>query len=115
MKLEQLLPPRIVKIYKLVNYLYDMNLANEAGYLYVHSKELLSINKQLKTLSKKSEKHAKKHAKAFTEGKKRKHREKYLKSKLKMEKLMKRHKELIKKLEHHRIAFHHALAKHHKI
>ena len=92
-----------------------MKLANEAGYLYVYSKQLMYINKKIKKLSAKAEKHAVKHMKANTEKKKQKHREKHARVKINIENLLKKHNKIVKILRHHNVAFYHALAKEHKI
>ena len=49
-----------------------MSLANEAAYLYTYSKKLMSINSQLKKLSKKAEKNLSKHHKTDDYAKKEK-------------------------------------------
>ena len=92
-----------------------MNLANEAGYLYVYSKELMDVNKKIRKLSSKAEKHAVKHMNANNEKKKLKHKNKHAKVKNDIEKLLKKHNKIIKILKHHNIAFYHALSKEHKI
>lgn len=92
-----------------------MNLSNEAGYLYNHSKELLRTNRRLRSLSKKAEKHAIKHHEATKESKKYKHKKKHSRATDKIRKLMKKHNKLISLLKHHHVAYAHALHKEHKI
>lgn len=92
-----------------------MGLANEAGYLYVYSKELVAVNKQIQKLSHKAEKHARKHQTAISEIKKQKHKEKHTKTKIKIETLLKKHNHIILLIKHHHLAFYHALGKEHKI
>ena len=91
-----------------------MNLANEAAYLYVNAKELLALNKKLRKLSHKAEKHVKKHAKANTEEKKEKHKKKHGKATEDIVKLMKKHNKTLEHLRAHQIAFAHALRNEHK-
>ncbi len=92
-----------------------MGIANEAAYLYVHSKELLKLNKKITKYTKKAQKHAAKHIDATNENKKHKHKGKHLKAKKTLEKLMKEHNSLLTKLKHHQSAYAHALQKEHKI
>ena len=92
-----------------------MNLANEAAYLYVHSKELLALNKKLQRLSKKAGKHVKKHAKAKTEEKKEKHKMKHSKTTENIAKLIKKHNKILEHLRAHQIAFAHALKTEHNV
>ncbi len=92
-----------------------MNLAKEAAYLYLYSKELLKINRKLKRLSKKAEKHAEKHRKATEETKKAKHAHKHQKVTKKIRKLMTKHNEVLGGIRHHMVNFHEALRKQHHI
>ena len=78
-----------------------MNLANEASYLYVNSKELLSLNREIRKLSKKAEKHINKHNKANTEEKKEKHKKKHGKATEDIVKLMKKHNKTLERLRAH--------------
>ena len=90
-----------------------MNLAKNAAYLYVHSKELLELNKKLKKLSKKAEKHlAKTHS--SKEGESDRYKIKHRKVKEKLEILAKKHNKLLTKLNQHYRYFYHALKKEHK-
>ena len=59
-----------------------MSLKSEAAYLYIYSKELTKLNKELKRLSKKAQKHADKHSRTDDENKKDKHRKKHSKVKV---------------------------------
>ena len=92
-----------------------MNLANEAGYLYNHSKELVRLNRRLRSLSKKAEKYLKKYHKTTNEDRKHKHKKKYTKIVTRIKKLIKRHDKLIILLRHHHLAYEHALHKEQKI
>lgn len=93
----------------------SLNLANEAGYLYTHSKELVRINKKLRLLSKKAEKQVNKYHKAKTEDKKHKHKKNHTKTSTTIKKLVKKHDKLITLLRHHHVAYQHALHKEHKV
>ena len=92
-----------------------MNLTNETAYLYVYSKDLISLNKKLKGLSGKAEKHIYKHGKATSEEDRLKHRTKHGKVVGKIQKLMVKHNELLNKLRHHHVAYAHALRAEHKV
>lgn len=91
-----------------------MNLANEAGYLYVLSKKLTWLNRRIKRCNKKAEKHAHRQAQAADQYKKHKHRIKHEKTKIVIHHLLKEHHALLTKIKHHKLAFTHALAKEHK-
>ena len=92
-----------------------MNISNEAAYLYVYSKELLKINKQLKRVSKKAEKYAKKHSSAGTLEKKLKYKVKHTRVMEDIKELRKLHNKALATLRKHQIAFAHALQVEHKI
>ena len=92
-----------------------MGLANEAAYLYVHAKELISLTRKLRRLSKKADKHANKHQKASTPEDKQKHQNKHVKVSKKIKDLIERHNHVIKRLREHQVAFAHALGKETKI
>ncbi len=92
-----------------------MNLTNEAAYLYVYSKDLISLNKRLKGLSGKAEKHIYKHGKATSEEERLRHRTKHGKVVEKIQKLMVKHNELLNKLHHHHVAYAHALRAEHSV
>jgi hypothetical protein len=92
-----------------------MSLSSEAGYLYIYSKELLSINKQLRKLGVKAEKHVKKHQKAKSKNEQLKYQEKHARTRIKIEKLLKKHNHVIKTLKHHHLEFYNTLRKEHKI
>jgi len=91
-----------------------MTLANEAAYLYVHSKELLSLNKELRNLTNKAQKHVEKHNKSKTEEDRYKHRRKHGKTTEEIQKIIKKHNTTLQKLKSHQIAFAHALQKEHR-
>jgi hypothetical protein len=92
-----------------------MSLANEAGYLYVLSKELTAINKMLEKYSKHAQHHIRKHNLSKTEKDKARHRHKHDKVKGNIVKLMKKHDRILKLLNHHNVAFYHALKKEHSL
>ena len=92
-----------------------MGLTNEAAYLYVHSKELVSLTRKLKRLSKKADKHATKHQKAQTPEDKHKHQKKHTNVSSDIKKLVEKHNTTIRKLRGHQVAFAHALGKETKI
>lgn len=81
-----------------------MSLANEAGYLYVYSKKLASLNKKLHILQTKVKKRQEKHQKA-PEHKKERHTVKLYHLKKKLEKYGQSRQEILAKLRHHQIAF----------
>jgi septal ring factor EnvC (AmiA/AmiB activator) len=88
-----------------------MTLANEAGYLYVYSKKLSKINKEIKHLSKKVQHHANKHANTNSEGKKAKHKRKHETVNSQLKGLVKEHDKTMQSIMHHYSAFSHALQK----
>ncbi len=92
-----------------------MNLANEAAYLYRHATELRKINKQLHKLSIKAQRRVDKHGKAKTEKEKQKHSAKHRKISTEIKHLLSKHKKIVNALQHHELAFRHALHKEHKI
>ncbi|MBU1112083.1 MAG: hypothetical protein ABIG93_05170 [archaeon] len=92
-----------------------MNLANEAGYLYVYSKKLMKLSKTLKYLSHHAEKHLKKHQSTNDANKKQKHYHKHLTKKEEITKIVKEREDIFKKMRHHEVAFRHALEKEHHL
>ena len=92
-----------------------MSRANEAAYLYVLSKELTKMNRIMKKLGAKAQKHLEKHQKATTPEKKEKHRQKHTQKVEKIKKLLEEHNRALGKLHHHQIAFAHQLQKEHQI
>ena len=92
-----------------------MGLANEAAYLYVFSKKLVKINRELSKLSGKAEKHRTNHSKAKDEEDRNKHQKRHSNVREDISKLMKEHNTIIKKLRHHQVAFAHSLQKEHHI
>jgi hypothetical protein len=92
-----------------------MGLTNEAAYLYVHSKELVTLTRKLKRLSKKAEKHAHRHQKAEHPEDKQKHQKRHTKVSENIKDIVKRHNFVIKRLREHQVAFAHALGKETKI
>lgn len=92
-----------------------MSLANEASYLYVYSKKLIKLNKELKKLSKKAEKHRHKHGKAKTTKQQEKHKSKHSQTTDKIKDLTKKHNRILGRIKHHYLAFAHSLRKEHKI
>lgn len=92
-----------------------MHLANEAAYLYLLSKELVSLNKQLKKSTAKAEKHLRNQARSKTEDERRHHRLKHARTTIEITHLMKKHNELLDKLRYHHLAFNQWLSKEHRI
>lgn len=92
-----------------------MNLVKEAAYLYIHSKELIELNKKLKKLSKKAEKHISKHQKADDEAKREKHQTKHKNTTEEIKQLMKKHNKLLERIKHHHLTYTHALRKEYKV
>ncbi|PIN73454.1 hypothetical protein COV20_04485 [Candidatus Woesearchaeota archaeon CG10_big_fil_rev_8_21_14_0_10_45_16] len=78
-----------------------MSLRKEAAYLYLLSKELNKVNKELKHLSKKAEHHIEKHNRSKSEEDRQRHRKKHHNVKTEMEKLLKRHNDLISTIRAH--------------
>ena len=92
-----------------------MSLANEAAYLYTYSKKLMTINNQLKKLSKKADNHLHKHNNTNDHSKKEKHYLKHLNKKTEIQKLVKEHNQIVSRMRHHEVAFTHLLRKEHNI
>ncbi len=92
-----------------------MSIANEAGYLYVLSKDLSKLNKKIKKVSKKAQKHLEKHQQATSPEKRQKHQQKHAKKINQVKKLLEEHNQLLAKLRHHQIAFAHQLQKEHQV
>lgn len=92
-----------------------MNLLKEAAYLYAYSRELIKVNKKLKSLGRKAEKHAHRYHQATSEEKQHQHKRKHSRTTAEMKKLMKKHNEIIGALRHHYLGFKHALHKEHKL
>ena len=92
-----------------------MSLANEAAYLYVLSKELVTINKRVRKNSQKAQKHLEKHYKAISPEEKAKHQHKHAQRVTDIQKLLQEHNKILSKLRRHQIAFAHQLQKEHQI
>ena len=92
-----------------------MHLANEAGYLYVLSKELMALNKQLKKLTSKAEKHLRHYSDAKTEEERLHRHTRHTRTTIEISHLLKKHHLLLQKLKHHHLAFDHTLVREHKI
>jgi len=92
-----------------------MSIIDEAAHLYVFSKELSSINKDIKRLSRKIEKHAHNHKNASNDKKREKYRKKHLKTKNKIAQLVKRHRQIFNRIKHHMVGYNEALRKEHKV
>ncbi|MBT6775087.1 hypothetical protein HOA91_07000 [Candidatus Woesearchaeota archaeon] len=91
-----------------------MNLIHEASYLYLYSKKLTKLNREIKKLSKKAHKHIHKHNKTKSENRKLRHKLKHKKTTENIKGLMKKHNHLLTKLRHHYLTYSHALKKEHK-
>ncbi|MBU0470428.1 MAG: hypothetical protein KKA62_00955 [Nanoarchaeota archaeon] len=92
-----------------------MNISKEAAYLYLYSKKLTKINKEMKRLSHKAEKHATKHSKTSNERKKEKHLKRHRQATEDIKSLMKKHNLLLNRIRHHVVNFHDALRKQHHL
>lgn len=90
-----------------------MSIVREAAHLYIYSKKLHALEKQLPGLSKKAEKHKAKLEKTTSESKK-KHQRKHTKTTEKIAVLMKEHATILKKLQQHHDHFVKYLHKEHK-
>ena len=91
-----------------------MDLTSEAAYLYIYSKKFIRLNKELKSLSKKAEKHREKHE-TVVEHKKEKHRQKHINVISKIKKLKTEHNKLINKIHHHYSKFYNSMNEEHRI
>ena len=92
-----------------------MYIAKEAAYLYIYSKELTKVNKNIRRLSKRAQKHADKHNRTTDEEKKLRHKVKHRRVTNDINSLVKRHNAVVSRLKHHMINFHDALRKEHKL
>ncbi len=88
-----------------------MSLLKEAVYLYVHAKELEKVNRKLKNLGRKAEKHAGREHRAISEEKKYKHRQRYSRAASQKKQLMRKHGDVISILRDHCLDFKHLLDK----
>lgn len=86
-----------------------MNLVHEAGYLYLLSKELITLNRQLKKLTTKAEKQVYKYSQAETEPERRGHRFKHTRVTIEMAHLIKKHHLILDKMRYHHSIFDRAL------
>ena len=91
-----------------------MSLSSEAAHLYLYSKELKNVNKRLKRLSGKAQKHAHRHSKA-PEHKKHKHLKRHSKVKGEINRLMKTHNQILLQIKHQIVKYNDALRKEHKL
>lgn len=92
-----------------------MNLLKEAAYLYAYSKELIKINRKIKSLSRQAEKHAHRYHRAGSQEKQHKHKRRHSQTTAEMKPLMKKHNLVVTSLRHHYLGFRHALHKEHKL
>ncbi len=86
-----------------------MSLLNEAGYLYVLSKDLLNINKKIRKQIEEARDHINNHSKATRHEEKQKHYDKHTKSVGKVRKCIEERNEILKKMQRHQVAFAHQL------
>ena len=91
-----------------------MNLIKEAGYVYLYSKQLVSLNKKIKRLGKKAVKHKTRHEKA-AEHKKEKHQVKHVLTVKQINALLEKHNLLLKRLVYHSRRFNECLRKEHQV
>lgn len=92
----------------------SMNLAHEAGYLYWYAKKLNKVNKKLKRLSEKAQKHAKKYAAASGKDRER-HFKKHHAAREEIQELMKVHHRVMNIIKHHLMRFHDTFRKQPKL
>ncbi|MBI2573241.1 hypothetical protein HYV86_05250 [Candidatus Woesearchaeota archaeon] len=86
-----------------------MSLLNEAGYLYVLSKDLMSVNKKIRKHAQKAREHFDDHTKATRHEDKQKHYVKHTDATAKVRKLAEKHNEILRKIQRHQVAFAHSL------
>ncbi len=86
-----------------------MSLSNEAGYLYVLSKDLIALNKKIKSHADDVRKHAENHTKATHQSDKQKHLERHSDARDTLGKLLEKRYEILKKMQRHQVAFAHRL------
>ena len=91
-----------------------MGFVKEARLIYLYSRELADVNKRLKKLGIKAEKHKVRHERA-AEHKKEKHKVKHHITVKQIEKLMRNHNELLNNLKTHYQRYAHYLRKEHKV
>tara|TARA_Y100000310_G_scaffold268505_1_gene281136 strand:+ start:247 stop:522 length:276 start_codon:yes stop_codon:yes gene_type:complete len=91
-----------------------MSLLKEAGNLYLYSKELIKLNRQLKKYGKLAEKYKSKHH-AADEHKKGQYKSRHESAVKNINKLLKRHNHVLSGLRTHYHGFAHYLRKEHKI
>jgi len=96
------------------NNLFKMGLKKEAEYLYVLSKRVLKLNRELRKLGKSAEKHRGRHQKAAMH-KKEKHRVRHAAMIKHVEEVMKRHNKVLETLKTHYHRFAYYLRKEHKV
>ena len=92
-----------------------MNLVRESGYLYLQCKQLVKVNKKIRSLSKDLTKHKEKHGKTTHKRKRQKHKEKHDKTKIKIHKLIREHNHYLEQIKHHYRNFYRAIREEHKI
>lgn len=91
-----------------------MGLLKEAEYIYWFAKGLVKLNKRLKRLGRKAEKHKARHGKA-PEHKKGKHRARHGSTVGEIREVMEKHNLVYKRLKRHHLRFAHYLRKEHKL
>ena len=92
-----------------------MSLVNHAAYLYVHSKELIVLNKKLKRLSKNAEKHKKRGERESDFGRVHKHAKRHAEAGEDIRTLLKKHNRILTKLRQHQVVHANELRKEHKV
>ena len=87
-----------------------MSILNEAAYLYVYAKKLITSRKKVDRLKKKLQKRIQKFNEA-PKNKKEKHKKKHDVLKQKLHEALQEHHQILKRLRHHHTAFAHGMQK----
>jgi hypothetical protein len=92
-----------------------MALVREAEYLYLYAKRLKEVNRKIRRLSKKAEKHKRKHEKTSNEDKRKKHKKRHSETTENIKDLIKLHNQILSTTKSHLIAYHDSLRKEHRL
>ena len=92
-----------------------MHLTDEAGHLYLLSKDLVTLNKKLRKMTSKAEKHFYNLSRAKTLKEKHHYQSKHMRATIELTHLMNKHHQLLEKLRHHHSSFDLALKREHRI
>ena len=91
-----------------------MDLLKEAGYVYLYSKRLVSLNSKIKKLGRKAVKHKSKHEQA-AEGNKSKHHARHSLTIKQINTLLEEHNSVLRRLIQHSRRFNACLRKEHRV